>query len=77
MTPADQEYKTSFERQRDEERREAEKLMAPIVVEATREGKDGGERIDRLGADDLVKGEREKGESVGTLASLTGWWSGR
>ncbi|KAF8537732.1 cytochrome oxidase c assembly-domain-containing protein [Trichophaea hybrida] len=77
MTPADQEYKTAFEKARDEERKEAEKLMVPIVVEATKEGKDKGERIDRLGADDLVKEEQEKGGNVGTLASLTGWWSGR
>lgn len=77
MTPADQEYKTVFEKARDEERKEAERLMVPIVVEANREDRNRGDRIDRLGADDLVKDEPEKGGSVGTLASLTGWWTGR
>ncbi|KAI5847991.1 hypothetical protein BZA05DRAFT_117395 [Tricharina praecox] len=77
MTPADQEYKTAFERQRDEERKQAEAVVAPIVVELTREGRDAGERIDRLGADDLVKGEKPAGGSVGVLSSVTGWWSGR
>jgi hypothetical protein len=77
MTPADKEYKTAFERVRDAERREAEMVVAPIVAAATRDGRDGGNRIDRLGADDLVKGEKPKGGSVGVLSSVTGWWSGR
>jgi hypothetical protein len=74
MTPADKEYKTAFERARDEERVQAEKVVAPVVAAATREGTDAGER---LGADNLVKGEKTKGESGSILSSVTGWWSGR
>jgi hypothetical protein len=77
MTPADQEYKNAFEKAREAERAEAEKLMAPIVAQATKEGRDHGDRIDRLAADDLVKGEKPKGGSVGVMSSITGWWSGR
>ncbi|CCX07848.1 Similar to hypothetical protein [Tuber melanosporum Mel28]; acc. no. XP_002836496 [Pyronema omphalodes CBS 100304] len=77
MTPADQEYKNAFEKARETEQAEAEKLMAPIIVQATKEGRDHGDRIDRLGADDLVKGEKAKGGSVGVMSSVTGWWSGR
>ncbi|KAI5815162.1 hypothetical protein BZA77DRAFT_316588 [Pyronema omphalodes] len=77
MTPADQEYKNAFEKAREAERAEAEKLVAPVVVQATKEGRDHGDRIDRLGADDLVKGEKPKGGSVGVMSSVTGWWSGR
>lgn len=77
MTPADQEYKTVFEKARDEERKEAERLLIPIAVEASKEGRDRSDHIDGLGADDLVKSEREKDASAGTPAGLTGWWTGR
>ena len=74
MTPADQEYKTVFERQRDEEKK-AEAVVAPVVVEFTKEGRDGGARSDAL--DDLAKGEKPAGGNAGVLGSVTGWWSGR
>jgi len=77
MTPAEQEYKTAFERQRDEERKHAEAVVAPTVAERTREGEDRGERVDRLAADDLVKGEKPAGGSVGGPNGLAGWWSSR
>lgn len=77
MTPADQEYKTVFEKARDEERKGAGRLLMPMAVEASKEGRDRNDRIDGLGADDLAKGEREKDASAGTPAGLTGWWTGR
>ncbi|KAI5782634.1 hypothetical protein EDC01DRAFT_664348 [Geopyxis carbonaria] len=76
MTPADQEYKVAM-LAHEEERKNAARLMTPVIVEATRSGQDHGDRIDRLGADDLVKGEKEAGGSTGVVGSLTGWWSGR
>jgi hypothetical protein len=73
MTPADKEYKTAFERAQDEERAQAEKVIAPVVAATTRESTNAREK---LGADDL-KGEKTKAESGGILSSVTGWWSKR
>jgi len=33
--------------------------------------------LSQPGADNLAKGEKEKGGSTGVLGSITGWWSGR
>lgn len=76
MTPADQTYKTRFEKE-EEKRKEAVALESPNVVEPNRAGIGKGNRIDRLGADDLATANQSKGSSTSILSSITGWWSGR
>lgn len=65
LTPADEQYRTAFEKERDAAAA-AEPAAAEPVVEAP---------TDRAGADDLVKAKGSS--SGGMLSGVKGWWSGK